>query len=304
MTRTSPLSLAQLRVFAVVASCGSVSEAARRLFVTQPAVTARLKAIEESLGAQLFERVSGRIRLTESGAMLLDYSRRLIALSAEAEAMLREASLLGMGSLRVAGNITSASYHFPPVFSAFRKIYPGTLMKLSVMNSANTIASVARLDVDVGMIGGNFDNRAVECHSLFKDGMVLVTAKDTKFRRISKLSDLAGLPVVAREPGSSARRYLEEQMQSHGVSVNIVFEAESNEAIKAAVKEDVGFTIISRAAVNDEIRRGALAAPRLPPLDPLQINLIVHKDRQTSPLISGFVRVALESAAGHGDGAT
>src|SRR5579885_1590996 len=137
---------AQLRAFHAVASAGSFTRAAAALHVTQPTLSGQVKALEESYGIRLFDRRGRRIAPTELGRELLDLTRRIFGLEAEAEHLLSAARGLSKGHLRVGAD---APYHVTAALAAFTRRYPGIQISLIVGNSADLARDLLEHKIDV-----------------------------------------------------------------------------------------------------------------------------------------------------------
>jgi DNA-binding transcriptional LysR family regulator len=136
----------RLKVFRAVAEHLNFHQAAEQLFLTQPAVTLQIKALEEDLGVRLFDRAGGRISLTRQGSVLLDYARKIAALVAEAEQELGYRDGKASGPLSLGVSTTIAQYVLPRLLGAFLAEYPGVQFSL---HSGNTSEIVQLL------LGGN-----------------------------------------------------------------------------------------------------------------------------------------------------
>src|SRR3954451_4576553 len=152
------INLAHLAVFHAIACEGSVSRAAERLMVSQPAVSKQLRQLERSLGGgRLFDRLPKGVRPTAAGELLAGYARRIFALQAEAEQALAELRGLGRGRLSVGASTTIGVYLLPEVFVRFRQAYPGIAMHLEIANSEVIRRRLADGAIDIGLTEGTVD---------------------------------------------------------------------------------------------------------------------------------------------------
>src|SRR6201986_682365 len=164
----------RLRVFREVANQASFRRAAEVLYVTQPAVTQQIKALEEELGSRLFDRSGGKVRLTAAGEVLLRHA-------GEAEATLSRAieeigSLEGevRGALRVAASTTIAQYVLPRLQAEFARQHQGVRLELESANTQHVVEAVANGDAPIGLIEGPAHNQELVVERWFEDELVLV----------------------------------------------------------------------------------------------------------------------------------
>ena len=145
------IDLAGLEIFKAVAEQGGITRAAARLHRVQSNVTTRVKQLEERLGTALFLRERGRLRLSAQGRVLLDYADRLLHLSAEAEAALRDGR--PAGTLRLGALESTAATRLPPVLSAFHRAYPDVRVELVTGTSGALVRASRRTRGGGGLRG-------------------------------------------------------------------------------------------------------------------------------------------------------
>ncbi|MCD6044543.1 MAG: transcriptional regulator [Burkholderiales bacterium] len=144
----------RLQVFHAVAKHLSFTKAAEALFMTQPAVTFQIRQLEEYFDTRLFDRAQGRITLTAAGVVALEYAERILGLSAELDARMKEMSGQVGGPLLIGASMTVAEFLLPPVLGEFKTRFPAVLPRLFVANSEAVQARVAERTLDLGFIEG------------------------------------------------------------------------------------------------------------------------------------------------------
>src|ERR1051325_3710652 len=152
-----------LHVFVLVARFGSVTRAARELFISQPAVSSHLRALEAQYGTPLFERSPQGMRLTQAGQVVLDYAGRLFALRDEIPSAVDAARQVVRGEVVVAASSTPGAYLVPHLLSRFQKRYPEAKAALVVGDTAEVIAWVHDYRVPIGTVG-----EAVQTEGLYR----------------------------------------------------------------------------------------------------------------------------------------
>jgi DNA-binding transcriptional LysR family regulator len=157
-----------------VAAEASVSKAADRLMVSQPAVSKQLREFERQLGTPLFDRLPRGVRPTEAGALLADYARRIFALADEAQERLAELRGLERGQLRIGASTTIAVYLLPAVFVAFRTAYPGVRLAVDIVNAREVEDRLAAGAVDVALSEGEPDAAAFAVDPFMTDELIAI----------------------------------------------------------------------------------------------------------------------------------
>jgi LysR family transcriptional regulator, transcriptional activator of the cysJI operon len=250
----------RLKVFRAVAEHLNFRKASEHLFLTQPAVTLQIKALENDLGVRLFDRTSGRISLTRQGSVLLDYANRIAALVSDAERDLgsEDGSILGELSLGV--STTIAQYVLPRLLGAFLGENPRVQFSLHSGNTAEIVLLLLENKVSVGLIEGPARERSVHTEPFMEDELVLITPREAEFQHFSR-SQLLDSNLLMREQGSGSRRVVEIALEKAGFKLKHfrkVMDLDSTEAIKSAVEAGLGVGFVSRWAITKELELGAL----------------------------------------------
>jgi LysR family transcriptional regulator, transcriptional activator of the cysJI operon len=249
-----------LKVFRTVAEHLSFRKAAELLFLTQPAVSLQIKALEDDLGVRLFDRAAGKVSLTKQGAILLGHAQKLakVALEAVQELSANEVQLSGTFALGV--STTIAQYVLPRFLAAFLAEHPR--LQLSV-HSANTDAIVRLLldgKVPIGLIAGPMRQRGIHAEPFMEDELVLIASPDFEFDRVF-YGQLIASTLLLREPGSGSRRVVEAALRKAGLKLSSftnVIELDSTEAIKSAAEAGLGLGFVSYCAIGKELELHAL----------------------------------------------
>jgi DNA-binding transcriptional LysR family regulator len=291
------MELNQLRVFYHVAKFNSFSLAAEALFVTRPAVSIRVKRLEDHYGLRLFERAGKKIVLTNAGEILFAYAEKVFNLVKEADNRLADLNGGFSGMLKISSGLTIGTYYLAPLINTFRKKYPDVEIQMEVKNKKGVIDDILFLQDDLGFLGNVPTNANLVVTPLWKEELVVIAPKSHSFGRKPSLlpSQLSDQPFILREKGSGTREYIEGRLGKHRVAVNTVMEIGSDEAIKRAVMVGLGISIVPKGVVEKEVRRGLIKTYRL--LDEklvLEYFMIRHKDKYISNLINAFMEMALE----------
>jgi DNA-binding transcriptional LysR family regulator len=285
------LSLHQLRTFLEVARLGSVGDTADAMVVSQPAVSAALASLQRTVGARLTERDGRKIRLTEAGKAFELYGRRIFAMLDEAQRRAREVQDASGFRFGIAAVTTAAEHLVPPLLERFRRETPGAAVELDVGNHLHVWDRLAHWEVDLVIAGrppedSPFRTLATRAHEM----IVIAPASDA----------FAALPLgsatwLVREAGSGTRAVTEECFASLGIDPPRLSIA-SNGAISACVRAGLGYSLVSRDAVDTELRSGAVKEITTP-FTPLhrQWHLVASRDRDLPPAVDQFVRFTVKN---------
>ena len=249
------MNLHQLEIFRAVAERGSVSRAAEALFLSQPGVSLQIKALEKSLGLNLFEKHGRTLRLTEAGQELLKYSERIFALLDETRQVMEELGGAKRGTVKVAASTTAGIYVVPPALGVFHRANPQIKLTLDVVNRITAQERLLNDEVDLAVMGLIEHPQDLEVEAFAPNELVVIAAPDhplTRRRRIP-LEALAGETLLLREQGSGTRTDVEAMLAQRGITVSVMMELRSSGAIKQAVAAGLGVAVMPRGALELEL---------------------------------------------------
>ena len=295
------MNLDQLRAFRVVAECGTISRATSVLALSQSAVSRQLQALEAELGMRLFDRDGRTMALTEAGRVLLDHARTVLGSVSRARDAVDALKGLERGHLRVGAASTIGTYLLPPALGAFKQAYPGIDLTLEVANKAHILDRLVGGDIELGFAGPRLDLEDLAQIEYLQDELGLIAAPSHPLARAGRLriADVASEVFIIRERGSGTREIVEEELRRAGVELARVMEIGSTEAIKQAVANNLGVSIVSRYAVGLETAAGRLAFAAVEDLKlgrPLYI--LHHRRRPLSQAATAFIGLLRRQSAG------
>ena len=236
--------LAHLRSFFAVARHGGFTAGARALHVSQPTVTAQVRALEETYGIELFVRSGRRVALTAAGEALFAIAERIFEHEEEALALLRNTGELRAGSLRVGA---VGPFHVMEMLAAFRARHPAIDLSVELGNSEQVVAGLLDRSTDVAVLAQYAGDARLHFVPFRSHRVVVFVPKGHRFarRRGIRLADLSKEPMIVREPGSTTRKALDEALRHAGVSPPIAMEIGSREAVREAVIRGLGIAAVS-----------------------------------------------------------
>jgi molybdate transport repressor ModE-like protein len=253
-----------LHVFRLVARGGSVTRAAQELFISQPAVSAHLKALETALGEPLFERTPRGMQLTAAGTIVLEQVNQLFALYEELPAAVDAMRGRVRGEVTVATSSTPGAYLVPALLRRFQERYPEVRPVLRVGDSAEVQQWLLDYQAPLGVMGELHITAGLQSVELGSDRLQLVAAACDPLCRLRQLKPehLQGRTLLLREPGSSTRAGAQSLLGELLKSFERIVEVPSPEAIKQAVIAGLGVAVLSSWATRLEEGAGLLQPVR------------------------------------------
>lgn len=261
MVRMPSLENFRLVVFRAVAEQLSFRKAAEELYLTQPAVSLQIKALEEDLAVQLFDRSGIHVSLTQAGEVLLRHARHAHALALQAQSDIAQAVGEHAGELALGASTTIAQYVLPRLLGEFRAVHPRVAIGLISGNTEQIVHALEAKKIELGFIEGPARSREVRTEPFLLDEMMLIVPAGHEWaeRQSIPRADLSRMSLVMREHGSGSRHVIENALESHGIrraSLRIAMELDSTEAIKSAVEAGLGVGFVSRWALAKDARLG------------------------------------------------
>ncbi len=251
----------QLTVFRAVAQHLSYTRTAQELYLSQPAVTQQIRALELMVGLRLFARKGRGIVLTPAGQELLRHVESLLALLAETEPVVHEIHALQRGSVVVGASTSAGTYVVPTLLGAFHTHYPGVRITLSIANRRTVEERLLTHEVDLAVMSlvEQRDRFVVEMLMPYELVVVASSSHYLLGRLLLALPDLQEETFLLREKGSGTRLELEQRFVRMGMPLRLSLELGSIEAIKEGVVAGLGIAVLSRESIALEVANGDLA---------------------------------------------
>ena len=262
--RFKSITIQQMEAIISLVEERSFSRAAKRMFLTQPALTKNIKNAEDCLSVRLVNRSNTGISLTPEGKIIYDYAQRMVKLRDEAREKILVLGKNAGGNIYVSASTIPATYIFPRALSAFSKTNPDIRIYIKTADSEEALNMVLDNEVEMGFIGKKPLNKKLMAEPLWKDRLILAVPKLHPWRKKKSITlpELLNEPFVIREKGSATRDLFESCLkESKSVSLsqfNIRCELGSSEAIKEAVIAGLGVSVISIYAVERELSQRLL----------------------------------------------
>lgn len=288
------MDLKTLEVFCRIVEYRSFTRAAEAVSLTQPTVSGHIKDLETELGLPLLDRAGRTVTPTRAGEILYGYARRILGLRTEAQQAIGEHKGGLTGDLVLGASSIPGAYVLPPLIAAFKRNHPEARVALHVKGSRDVVRGVGDGTYEVGMVGARFEEGRVRYDRYGQDELVLAVRASHPWagRTTVRLRDVLGQPMIMREKGSGTRKAMEKALAEHALDsarLRVVLEVTGNEAVRQAMKAGAGVAVISRRAVQDDIRCGLVAGLRFQGLRLMRdFFLVTHRTRSRSPLGNAF----------------
>lgn len=293
------LNLHQLHTFQIVAKHCSYVRAAEELHFSQPAVSAQIRLLENSLGVKLFEQIGRKTHLTQAGEELYLYSQKIFSLIEETMEVIDALRSPHYGRLSVGADTTVGSYVIPGLLGKFHQSFPAVEISLEVLNRLSLVDALINNRVDMAVMGAVPDDAPVEIEPIGFNSLVLISAPGHRLAGRSDVSikELAREHFLLREPGSGTRAALETALKEAGVPLHISMQVGNNSAIKQGVAASLGIALISRVALDMELETNRIVILDVDGFPIVRQWRLVHlKDKYLSPTALAFKAFMLQNA--------
>lgn len=280
------MDLAQLKVFQAVAEQGSITRAAQRLHYVQSNVTARLQQLEEGLGVSLFHRDKRRLSITQEGVLLLDYTKRLLALAEEARHAVQ--SQEPSGPLRLGSMETTAAVRLPAWLTRFHQHYPLVQLTLHTGPSDEVVQQVLDYQLDAGFAAAPVEHPELATRVVCRERLVLVTKLGHP--DVHSPHDLAARTLLVFRSGCNYRRRFETWLQRRGMQPEQMLEFGSFQTILGCVAAGMGSALLPEAVVATALDQYLIRSqPIEPDIGEVDTLLVWRRDRAQHRALTAFI---------------
>jgi DNA-binding transcriptional LysR family regulator len=277
------MNLKQLEVFLWVAELKGFTKAAKRLYMSQPAVSFQIQSLEEFLGVKLFWRNEKNVILTEAGKLLFEQAKQVVAHYYKIKSAINDLKELKTGSFTIGASTIPGEYVLPKLIGNFHRQFPGIQINMRIAGSAQIETWLLNRDIDIGFCGTPISGKEIECLPFLTDHLVLIAPPD-HFRKAGeevKIDNLIKEKFILRESGSGTRKTFEASLARIGISkeqLNVVMEMGSTRAIITAVEAGLGVSVVSFLAAREPLLLGLIKEIPVHDLD-LNRKLYVIRDQ-------------------------
>jgi LysR family transcriptional regulator, transcriptional activator of the cysJI operon len=250
-----------LHTFQTVAHEQSFTRAGHRLNLSQPAVSAHIRALEQYYGAKLFETRQRRTCLTAAGKALLAYTNRVFHLLDEADQVVDATRAGQRGVLRFGASTTLGNYLLPRVLGGYARAHPEVTLETVIGTSADVLGWVKSEAAQFGLVEAPLRDADIVAEAIGDDELILAAAATHRLARVGPMrpNSLAQIPILRREATSGTQQLVDVELTRSGANSPTQMVLGSTEALKQAVIQGVGVAWLPQLAVVDEVANGELS---------------------------------------------
>jgi DNA-binding transcriptional LysR family regulator len=293
----------ELQVFLAAAEEENFSAAARKLHLSQPAISFQIQGLETRLNVQLFQRIGKRIALTEAGRELVPMAREMVNMSSRIEESMCLQQGIVKGHVKIGCSTSPGKYILPQLIGAFRKQYPDVMFTVEVLSRNQVEEKLKAKEIHIGVLSMYSKEKELECWPLFTDGLVLIAAANHPWaqRGEIKSSELKDAEWILREGGAATRQTIAGALAECSIvadDLRIAMELGSVEAVEAAVEAGHGVSIVSRIAVRRGLEIGRIRVIKVEGMNVQRQILLARNKLRTCTCAQLKFREFIESPEG------
>ncbi len=285
------MNINQFRAFCFVVEEKSFSRAARRMFVSQPALSMQIKSLEGELGEPLFDRNNRMVLLTDGGEIFYEHVKRIFEEIDSARHQIDEIRELSRGHLRIACSDTVSKYYLLPILSDFLDKHPGIELTVHNKTTQQIVKQVLDMEVDIGLATMPVSHVQLSEKPIFgyHDVAVCKPSHSLAKRSAIDLMGLSQIRLLLLEPGTKSRSLIDQAFINSGCAPGSVMELGSVEVQKDFAKIGLGVAIVPDFAVGGEAKDGTLSVLKIKNVPKRQVGTVIRKTRSLSLAAKTFL---------------
>ncbi|AXI09874.1 LysR family transcriptional regulator [Oceanobacillus zhaokaii] len=261
------MNIDSLKMFCLVIEEGSISQAARLNNVSQPAVTKQIHQMENIYGTLLFDRINGKLKLTEAGHALYPYAKEIVKEFSRSKETVQQVIGNNEQKLSLGASLTIGEYLLPELLGKFKTEYPNMNLLLNIGNTPSILEKLENDVIDIALVEGAVDNNSFQTIKFADDELIFICPYNHpwKQRMNIELQDLIKEHLIWRESTSGTRVIIEKALERYGVldKIESYMELGSTQAIKSAVEAGLGISILPRITVAKELKHNELCEVKI-----------------------------------------
>jgi DNA-binding transcriptional LysR family regulator len=291
----------QLRTFLEVCRLRSFSRAAEKLMVTQPAISAQIRTLENEVGARLFDRDGGKVTFTAAGKVFEPFAEHCLQCHSHIMVAIGELHRTPRGEISVSANEATSLYVLPKVFAQFKRQYTRVGLSIVRADRARTLESVLNREVDFGIVSLPLKDPRLLVDVIHRDEVVLIAPKNHSLaaRESVKFPEVLQHSLLLPKQGRQ-RELIEDLFRSYEVNPRVAMEVESSELLKRLIVAGLGLGFLPRSNVAIDEKAGTLQVLKL---EGVRINrelaLVYRKDKNLTRAAHAFLEIATGRARPH-----
>jgi len=289
------MDLHRLEIFCKVVELRSFTRAAEAALLSQPTISEHIRTLEEMLGEKLLDRLGREVFPTQAGQILYRYAQRMLRLREEAIQAIATYRGELSGQLVLGASTIPGTYILPKIIGSFKEQHPSIQLMLRISSSGKIVEAVLRGDLEIGLIGSQWNDRRLKTEEISSEELVLAVYPKHPWSSRDEvgMEEIYGEPFILRERDSGTRMVMSQILEAHGFDfseLSVVAEMATTQSVVQSIKAGIGISILSRQAVEEDLKRGSLVAV---PLRGIRFHrpfyLIQRANRQLSSLCEAFL---------------
>jgi DNA-binding transcriptional LysR family regulator len=286
------MTLRHMKIFVSVCKENSITLAAKKLYISQPAVSNAIKDLEDYYGVQLFDRISKKLYLTEAGKIVFNYALHISSLFEELETNIKNSD--NIGRLRIGSSITIGTHLMPNYIKEFSQRFPHIQTFVTIDSSDIIENLVLDNELDFALIEGIVHSENIISKGFIYDELIVICDLENPLlqKEVVSVEDLSTQNFLMREKYSGTRELAESILLLHNISLNPIWESSSTEAIINGVSQGIGISILPLQLVQDSINRNQVRKLEVDGLKfKRQYLIIYHKNKFLTPASLEFINL-------------
>lgn len=287
-----PMTIRTLKIFVAVAEEKTMHAAAKKLFISQPSVSQAISELEKEYNVKLFERLSQRLYITDTGQKLLSYAYHLLGTYDEIHDFLTHQG--NLNRLRIGSSVSVGTCMLNDIITKMQAQKPNTELYVTIDNTSEIENLILNNSLDVGLVEGLITSPDLLCQKVCEDELIIVAAPCHPLANKKNLhiEDLSGQTFISRESGSNDRNQFDYFLREHHIQIKKSWVCTNTQAIKNAVIHGNGLAILSRMLVQTELQEGSLIHIHFKDICiKRDIRLVYHKDKYLSHELLHFAAI-------------
>ncbi len=286
------MTLRSLEIFESVARLGKMSLAANELYIAQPTISQAIAELEREYGIQLFDRLSKKLFITQTGKQFLEYAKIILSTAQEMEKAMGNLSV--HNTILFGATISVGKCILTDIVKTFEALYPNTTIKVTIDNTTIIENLLLESKLDLALVEGNIKSTELMVTPAIPDCLVLVCQKDHPLSRRDSINikELERYPFILREEGSGTRETFTNALREHNVHIDVKWSCHGFDSIMEAVLANQGMTVISRRIAEPFVSEGKLCIVQI---EGIQMNrsfsLVHHKTKYMNDTMRNLINL-------------
>lgn len=259
------MQLDELRTFLALAEIKNFTKTAEKLLMSQPTVSLHIKNLEKEFQTELFQRSPKFLKITQSGELLLDRAKKIIAVYEQTRQDISELQRTIKGKIKIGASFTIGEYILPSLLRDLNEQYNELELEITIGNTREIVDLIKQSSIDVGLIEGQAADKEILVVPFMEDELFIISSNDHPLAALPVVSlpDLQDQSWITRENGSETGDFLKSILRTNSLKVNSILTISSNQGIKEAVINGLGLSLLSKSVISRDMEHHYLKTIKL-----------------------------------------